>query len=85
LPQKTRYVPTWVTWLLVVAGFVCLAAAVVYFVRPASELPSFFPGHDASLARHHTTHGIAMVVAALLCWAGAWLSGGTPASRPSDT
>ena len=78
MPNKSRYAPPWATWLLVAAGVVCVAIAVVYFARPASQLPSFFPGHDVTLSRHHTTHGIGMICVALVCWPAAWLSTGTP-------
>ena len=84
MPPKARYAPAWATWLLVAAGIVCVGIAVVYFARPASQLPSFFPGHDPALSRHHTTHGIGMIVVGLVCWAAAWLSTGSP-DRPDET
>jgi amino acid permease len=79
--SNSRNAPAWVTWLLIVAGVACVAVAVVYFARPASQLPSFFPGHDAALSRHHTTHGIGMLVLAALCWVGAWFTTGASTSR----
>jgi len=78
--SDTRNAPMWVTVALAVAGVACLAAAVVYFARPASQLPSFFPGHDPALARHHVTHGIGMVVLAVLCWVGVWFTTGSSTS-----
>ena len=77
----SRNAPVWVTALLISAGVVCIAVAVVYFSRPASQLPSFFPGHDVTLSRHHTTHGIGMVALAALCWVGAWFTTGSSGSR----
>ncbi len=78
---NNRNAPVWVTALLIVAGVACMAVAVVYFARPASQLPSFFPGHDVTLSRHHNTHGIAMAVLGILCWVGAWFTTGSSGSR----
>jgi hypothetical protein len=63
---------------LVVLGILFVALAIVYFVEPASSLPSFFPGHVGSSAsaadrhHHHAKHGIAAIVVGLACFAVAW-------------
>lgn len=62
------------------AGIVFLVIAVIYFVEPASSLPSFFPGHEAGSSHHHMKHGIAAVVVALACFVFAWFQSG-----PSET
>ena len=56
--------------------------AVIYFTQTADALPSFFPGHKTGDSHHHTKHGLAAAIVALLCLAGAWMSGGrkTPAA-----
>jgi amino acid permease len=72
-----RNAPVWVTWLLVLAAVVLVVIGIVYFVEPAKSLPSFFPGHDAAVTRHHVKHGIAAVVVAGICLAIAWISSGT--------
>ena len=72
-----RNAPMWVTTLLAVAGLVLLVVAVVYFAEPAKSLPSFFPGHDATVTRHHTKHGIAALLVALAAFAVAWISSGS--------
>jgi hypothetical protein len=41
-------------------------AAVMYFVMPAGQLPTFMPGYLAGSDHIHTTHGIAAVVAAIV-------------------
>ena len=41
-------------------------AAVMYFVMPAGQLPTFMPGYLAGSDHVHTTHGIAAVVAAVV-------------------
>jgi hypothetical protein len=71
----------------VLLGLVFLAIAIVYFVEPASSLPSFFPGHEAGSSHHHTKHGIAALVVAGACFVFAWFqsgpSGDDAASGPS--
>jgi hypothetical protein len=60
----------------VLLGIVFLVLAVVYFVEPASSLPSFFPGHEAGSSHHHTKHGIAALVVAAACFVFAWFQSG---------
>jgi hypothetical protein len=72
-----RNAPVWVTWLLILAAIVLVVIGIVYFVEPAKSLPSFFPGHDKALTRHHDKHGIAAIVVAVIALAVAWISSGT--------
>lgn len=44
--------------ILTILGVVLIVAAAVYFLVPADSLPSFFPGHEAGLARMRIKHGI---------------------------
>lgn len=60
----------------VLLGLAFLAIAVVYFVEPASSLPSFFPGHEAGSSHHHTKHGIAALAVAAACFVFAWFQSG---------
>ena len=39
-------------------GIVLIIVAVVYFVMPADQLPSFMPGHVDGLARVRMKHGV---------------------------
>ena len=39
--------------ILTVLGVVLLVVAAVYFLLPADQLPGFFPGHEAGVARMH--------------------------------
>jgi hypothetical protein len=39
-------------------GLACIIIAVVYFVMPADQLPSFMPGHVDGLARVRIKHGV---------------------------
>lgn len=70
------------TGLLVLLGLALLAVGIYYFVTPAGSLPSFFPGHQAGSAHHHTKHGILAVVLAVAAFIGAWFTT-SPRSSPS--
>jgi len=60
--------------ILTVLGVVLLVAAAVYFMMPADQLPSFFPGHATGDSHVHTKHGIvAAVVGVVLLAAGAFM------------
>jgi len=60
--------------VLTVLGVVLLVVAAVYFLVPADQLPSFFPGHEAGVAKVHVKHGIASgVVGLVLIGAGMFL------------
>ncbi len=69
--------------LVALLGVVLIAVAVVYWVDPASSLPSFFPGHEAGSARHHVKHGIAAFVVGLGCFVFAWFTTGPSSSPPA--
>ena len=47
-------------------AIVCVIVAVMYFVMPAGQLPTFMPGYMEGSTHIHTTHGIAAVVAAVV-------------------
>jgi hypothetical protein len=68
----------------VIFGTVLIAIAIVYWIEPASSLPSFFPGHLAGSGHHHVKHGIAAFAVGLLCFAYAWFQTGpaTPREAP---
>ena len=60
--------------VLTLLGVVLLVVAAVYFLLPADQLPSFFPGHEAGVTRMHYKHGIVSgVVGIVLLAAGAWM------------
>ena len=56
-------------------GVVLLIVAAVYFLMPADQLPSFFPGHEAGVTRMHTKHGIVAGIAGLVLLAAGWWMG----------
>jgi hypothetical protein len=60
--------------VLTLLGVVLLVAAAIYFMVPADQLPSFFPGHEAGLTRVRMKHGVASgVVGLVLLGAGVWM------------
>jgi hypothetical protein len=61
--------------ILTVLGFVLIVAAVVYFVMPADQLPSFMPGHEAGVTRVHMKHGIVAGAAGVILLAVGWFMG----------
>jgi uncharacterized membrane protein HdeD (DUF308 family) len=66
----------WLVPLAVILGTILIVIGIVYFAEPAKSLPSFFPGHDAGSAHHHTKHGIAAILLGLACFVFAWFSTG---------
>ena len=64
-----------------VVGVLLLVVAVVYWVEPASSLPSFFPGHEAGSGHHHVKHGIAAFLVGLALLAFAWFQTGGDGGR----
>lgn len=56
-------------------AIICLIAAVMYFVMPAGQLPTFMPGYLAGSDHIHKTHAIAAVVAAIILFLLGWFAG----------
>jgi hypothetical protein len=53
--------------ILSLVGVVLLVIAAVYFLVPAEQLPSFFPGHETGLARTRVKHGAVAGVIGIVC------------------
>jgi hypothetical protein len=53
--------------VLSLIGVVLLVVAAVYFLVPADQLPTFFPGHEAGLARIRIKHGAVAGVLGIVC------------------
>lgn len=83
-PTSRRNAPVAVTAALVVLGVLFAVAGAIYLVRTAAQLPSFFPGHQAGYAHHHTKHALAAFAVAVICWVGAWLTTGRRTRRPES-
>jgi hypothetical protein len=61
--------------ILTLLGVILIVVAVVYFVMPADQLPGFFPGHEAGVARMHYKHGMLSGVAGVILIAAGWWTG----------
>jgi hypothetical protein len=68
-----RNAPAWVTALFLLVAVVLAVVGIVYLTEPAHSLPGFFPGHVAATAKdaghHHTKHGLAAIIAAVVALA----------------
>ena len=58
-----------------VVGIILLGVAVIYFILPANQLPTFLPGHEPELARVHVKHGVVSGIAGLVVLAVGWFLG----------
>jgi hypothetical protein len=67
----------------VVLGVLLVVVAVVYWIDTAKQLPSFFPGHDATSTTVHVKHGIAALLLGLGCLVFAWFQTGPKADSSS--
>jgi hypothetical protein len=47
-------------------AILCVIAAVMYYMMPAAQLPTFMPGYDAGSTHIHTTHALAAAIAAVV-------------------
>ena len=56
-------------------AIICVIAAVMYFVMPAGQLPTFMPGYLAGSDHIHKTHAIAAAGAAVVLFAIGWFAG----------
>jgi cytochrome b561 len=62
------------TWALIALAVVFIVVAVVYFTTTATNLPGFFPGHQAGSAKTHAKHGLAVLGLAAVSLLGAWMT-----------
>ena len=70
-------------WLAVAAAVVLIVIAVIYWVEPAKDLPSFFPGQKGGSTHHHVKHGVAAFIVALALLAYAWFQSGPRREPPA--
>jgi hypothetical protein len=61
--------------IAVLLGLALLIVAVLYFMLPADQLPGFFPGHEAGVAKVHLKHGVVAGVIGLALLAAGWVMG----------
>jgi hypothetical protein len=65
-----------VVGLAIVLGIALIALSVLYWVEPASSLPSIIPGHEAGSSHHHVKHGIASFLLGVALLIFAWFQTG---------
>jgi len=58
-----------------VLGALLIVVAVIYLIAPADSLPSFFPGHEAGLARPRIKHGLAAGAIGVILLVVGWVLG----------
>ncbi len=58
-----------------VLAIICIIVAVMYFVMPAGQLPTFMPGYEVGSVHVHMKHGIIAAVAAVVLFLIGWLLG----------
>ena len=56
-------------------GALLIVTAAIYLLVPADSLPSFFPGHEAGLARIRLKHGLVVGAAGVVLFAIGWFVG----------
>jgi hypothetical protein len=56
-------------------AIICIIAAVMYFVMPAGQLPTFMPGFEVGSAHIHMKHAIIALLAAVVLFLIGWLIG----------
>jgi hypothetical protein len=56
-------------------GVVFIVIAVVYFLLPADQLPSFMPGHQVGVMRVHMKHGALAAAIAVVFFIVGWFMG----------
>jgi hypothetical protein len=56
-------------------AIICIVLAVMYFVMPAGQLPTFMPGYMAGSPHIHHTHALAAAVAAIVLFLLGWFFG----------
>ena len=56
-------------------AIICVIVAVMYFVMPAGQLPTFMPGYADGSTHIHHLHAYAAAVAAVVLFGVGWFSG----------
>jgi hypothetical protein len=57
-------------------GLLFVFLAVLYWITPAENLPTFMPGYEAGVITTHFKHGLASLIVGLLFFIFAWFGSG---------
>jgi hypothetical protein len=74
-PANLAEEPFAVRIVAILLGLIFLAIAIVYWVVPAGQLPTFVPGYQAGSELTHLKHGIASAVVAVVLFGIGWYVG----------
>ncbi len=58
-----------------ILAIICIIAAVMYFVMPAGQLPTFMPGYEVGSVHVHIKHAVIALVAAVVLFLIGWFVG----------
>ena len=61
--------------LAYLVAIICIVAAVMYFVMPAGQLPTFMPGYEAGSAHIHMKHAIIALALGVILVVIGWFVG----------
>jgi hypothetical protein len=61
--------------LAYLVAIICIIAAVMYFVIPAGQLPTFMPGYEAGSAHIHMKHAIIALALGVILVVIGWFVG----------
>jgi hypothetical protein len=56
-------------------AIICLVGAVMYFMMPAGQLPTFMPGFEVGSAHVHVRHAVIALAAAVVLFLIGWFVG----------
>ncbi len=58
-----------------ILAIICIIAAVMYFVMPAGQLPTFMPGYEVGSVHVHIKHAVIALVGAVVLFLIGWFVG----------
>lgn len=67
-----KVVPT----ILVILALISIFIAIIYFTKPASNLPHFYPGYSQGSSHKHVKHAVAFIGLSAILFLSAWMVSG---------
>jgi hypothetical protein len=56
----------------ILVGLFFIGLTALYWLIPAGDLPTYVPGYEQGSTKIHFTHGLGMLIIALVAFALAW-------------